>query len=101
MLLHGTVAVGPAGVEPASNRVSDGCLAARPRPERSALYGTRTRLACSTGRSPHPLRHRAFAECPAGVAPACPAWEAGAWLLGHGHDKQGRKESNPLRAGWS
>lgn len=41
------------------NRVSDGCLAARPRPEMSALYGTRTRLACSTGRSPHPLRHRA------------------------------------------
>jgi hypothetical protein len=51
--------VGPAGVEPTSNRVSDGCLAARPRPESSALYGTRTRLACSTGRSPHPLRHRA------------------------------------------
>src|SRR5262249_2237146 len=25
----------------------------------SALYGSRTRLACSTGRSPHPLRHRA------------------------------------------
>jgi hypothetical protein len=24
-------------------------------------------------------------ECPAGVEPACPAWEAGAWPLGHGH----------------
>ncbi len=28
-------------------------------PKINALYGTRTRLACSTGRSPHPLRHRA------------------------------------------
>ncbi len=35
-----------------------------PRPEKktSALYGTRTRLACSTGRSPHPLRHRALSK---------------------------------------
>ncbi len=52
--------VGPVGVEPTSNRVSDGCLAARsPARIESALYGSRTRLACSTGRSPHPLRHRA------------------------------------------
>ena len=47
-------------------------------PNVSALYGTRTRLACSTGRSPHPLRHRAQ-ECPAGVAPACPPRQGGAW----------------------
>ena len=52
--------VGPVGVEPTSNRVSDGRLAARsPARIDSALYGSRTRLACSTGRSPHPLRHRA------------------------------------------
>lgn len=61
--------VGPAGVEPASNRVSDGRLAARLRPA-SALCGTRTRLSCSTNRSPHPLRHRAFQAVPAGLEPA-------------------------------
>ena len=38
--------VGPAGVEPAFHCVSDGCLAARLRPETSALYGNRTRLTC-------------------------------------------------------
>jgi hypothetical protein len=41
----------------------------------------------------------------AGVEPACPAWRAGAWTArpqAHGeHEQQGRKESNPLRAGWS
>ena len=54
--------VQPAGVEPTSARVSDGYLAARPRLETSALYGTRTRLSCSTDRSPHPLRHRALSK---------------------------------------
>ena len=43
----------------------------------SALYGTRSRLACSTGRSPPPLRHRAE-KCPAGVAPAYPTRQVGA-----------------------
>ena len=61
----------------------------------SALYGTRTRLACSTGRSPHPLRHRAE-ECPAGVAPPCPTRQVGASAARPRHGQQGRKESNPL-----
>ena len=65
----------------------------------SALYGTRTRLACSTGRSPHPLRHRAE-ECPAGVAPACPTRQVGASAALPRTHEQGRKESNPLRQGW-
>ena len=65
----------------------------------SALYGTRTRLACSTGRSPHPLRHRA-GECPAGVAPACPPRQGGAWAARPRTREQGRKESNPLRLFW-
>jgi hypothetical protein len=78
-LLHGPVfiRIGPAGVEPAPNRISDGCLAARPRPEIPT-------------------------ECPAGVAPACPTWHAGTSLLGHGHKKTQRwKESNLLGEIWS
>ena len=51
-------------------------------PKFSALDGTRTRLACSTGRSPHPLRPRAE-ECPAGVEPAFPARQAGVVPLDH------------------
>ena len=70
--------VGPAGVEPASNRVSDGCLTARtPARRRTPCMGLEPINLCSTNRSRHPLRHRAK-KCPAGVAPACPAWEASA-----------------------
>jgi hypothetical protein len=59
-LLHGTISVGPAGVEPAFHRVSDGCLAGWLRPETSALYGNRTHLTCSTDRLAHQLHHRAI-----------------------------------------
>ena len=38
-LLHGTIPVGPAGVEPALHRVSDGCLAARLRPASAPWTG--------------------------------------------------------------
>ena len=38
-LLHGTISVGPAGVEPAHNRVSDGRLAARRRPDSAPWTG--------------------------------------------------------------
>src|SRR5262249_60632579 len=67
----------------------------------SALYGTRTRLACSTGRSPHLLRHRAE-ECPAGVAPAYPTRQGEASgarrraLLAEG----GRYDPYVPRRGW-
>jgi hypothetical protein len=47
---------------------------------KSALYGTRTRLACSTGRSPHPLRHRAVRECFVGQASSLPLTLA-SWKL--------------------
>jgi hypothetical protein len=49
-------------------------------------------LRCST---------RPSRKCPAGVAPACPPWRGGAWAARPRTREQGRKESNPLRAGWS
>ncbi len=79
--LHGPMSnhLGSAGVEPASHRISDGCLAARPRPG-----------------------HHRKTECPAGVAPAYPTWHAGTSLLGHGHLKTQRwKESNLQGEIWS
>src|SRR5262249_12977396 len=67
----------------------------------SALYGTRTRLTCVTNRSPHPLRHRAEKEeCPAGVAPAYPTRQVGAWAARPRTQKQGRKEANLLGLFW-
>ena len=66
--------VGPAGVEPASNRISDGCLPAQ----------TPARKESVQRESHPPIRHG----------------EPAPLLLGHGH-KQGPKESNPLRVGWN
>ena len=41
----------------------------------------------------------------AGVEPACPPWQSGAWTARpqahQEEEQQGRKESNPLHAGWS
>lgn len=68
-------------------------------PRKSALYGTRTRLTCSTGRPPLPLRHRAK-KCPAGVAPAYPPWQGGASAARpRTHFKDGRIRTLSARFG--
>ncbi len=48
-----------------------------------------------------PASSQGHEECPAGVAPAYPTRQVGAWAARPRTQKQGRKESNPLRQGWS
>lgn len=67
-------AIGPAGVEPASNRVSDGCLSARTPARKSAPC---------TGLEPVSAARQADRHTRCVTGP-----------------QQGRKESNPLRVGW-
>jgi hypothetical protein len=69
-------------------------------PVASALDGTRTRLTCSTNRSPHPLRPRAGKSVRRESHPPIHLGKVVPWLLGHGHDQQGRKESNLLGLFW-
>src|SRR5262245_32939051 len=87
--------VGPAGVEPAFHRVSDGCLAARLRPEEAPCTGLEPvsparqagrHTRCVTGRKS--VRRESH--------PPVRRGRSVSRLLGHGHGQQGRKESNPL-----
>ncbi len=87
--------VGPAGVEPAFHRVSDGRLAARLRPEEAPCTGLEPvsparqagrHTRCVTGRK----SVRRESHPPVRRGRSVPR------LLGHGHGQQGRKESNPL-----
>src|SRR5262249_34347528 len=91
--------VGPAGVEPAFHRVSDGCLAARLRPDQSALYGNRTRLTCSTDRLARQLHHRAEKSAWREANPPVRHGEPVPGPLGHRriseHEQQGRKDPQP------
>ncbi len=71
--------VGPAGVEPAFHRVSTVASPLGFGPLRSALYGNRTRLTCSTGRPSHQLRHRAVESVRRESHPPAPPWRGGAF----------------------
>ena len=62
--------VGPAGVEPASNRLSDGCLAARSTARSRAPGGSRTRLSA--------LARQCLYRSATGTVPHhCSSWGAG------------------------
>jgi hypothetical protein len=95
------LSVGPAGVEPASYRVSDGCLAARSparnqRPVRDSNPSRlRDRQVATPAASQGPKSVRRESHPPVRRGRPVPG------LLGHGHKEQGRKESNPLRTGWN
>ena len=95
----------PAGLEPAIHRVSDGCLAARLRPERKRPVRESNPSHLLDRQAVTPASSQGKEERLAGVEPTCPAWRAGAWTArpqAHlQHQQQGWKESNPLRAGWS
>lgn len=87
---HGSEeSIGPAGVEPAKNRVSDGRLAAWPRPEVEAPC---------TGLEPvSPVRQTGrHTRCVTGRFLKCRIEKSECR-----RQEQGRKDSNPLRQGWS
>jgi hypothetical protein len=96
----GSDLVGPAGVEPAFHRVSDGRLAARPRPacQRPVRDSNPSRLLDRQVATPAASQG---GKSVAGVAPAYPTRQVGAWAARPRTHEQGRKESNPLRQGWS
>ncbi len=99
------LSVGPAGVEPALHRVSDGCLAARLRPgqrpgresnpshllDRQAAAPAASQGIQSVRRESHPPDHRGGRGTRRAGRPR---------LLGHGHVQQGRTESNHVRRLW-
>ena len=73
-------------------------------PNINALYGDRTRLTCSTDRLARQLHHRAksvWRESNPPVRHGQPVPGPFGYRHVSEHEQQGRKESNPLRAGWS